>query len=254
VAAILSVANQKGGVGKTTTATTLAHAFGLGGRRVLVVDVDPQGNATSGLGAEVAARCPAFAPPGAPCSPVETAWERVWCLPAGRDLENVPGRVPTTALRDNLSRVGLDRFDVVLVDCPPSLGPLTQNALAASDGAVVPIQCEYYPLEGLVQLLAAVRLAARENPRLRVAGVVLTMYDPWADLTREVEAEVRGKLGHPVFDSVIPRDPAVAEAPSHCRSVIDYAPRSRGARAYAELALELHDRGVLSPHGRARNG
>ena len=246
MAVILSVANQKGGVGKTTTATTLAHAFGLAGRRVLVIDIDPQANATSGMGVEIAARSPTFAPPGSPCSPVETAWERVWCLPAGRDLENIPGRVPSNALRDNIARVGLDRFDIVLVDCPPSLGPLTQNALAASDAALVPIQCEYYPLEGLVQLLSAVRQATKENPRVRVGGVILTMYDPAADLAREVEAEVRGKLGHPVFDAVIPRDTSVAEAPSHCRSVIDYAPRSRGARAYVELAVELHDRGVLA--------
>jgi len=247
VGLVLSVANQKGGVGKTTTATTLAHALALSGRTVLVVDVDPQGNATSGMGLEAADRSPAFAPPASECRPQESAWEGVMCLPAGRDLEHLPGRISPTALKDNLARIGRERFDAVLIDCPPSLGSLTRNALAASDGAVIPIQCEYYPLEGLVQLIAAVRQAATTNPRLEVTGVLLTMYDPGADLSREVEAEVRAKLAHPVFRSVIPRDVAVAEAPSHCRSVIDYAPRSPGARAYVELAAELLHRIAPSP-------
>jgi chromosome partitioning protein len=128
---------------------------------------------------------------------------------------------------------------VVLIDCPPSLGALTQNALAAADSVIVPIQCEYYPLEGLVQLLAAVQHARGPNPRLAVGGVLLTMFDPLSGLAAEVETEVRTKLHEPVFSTVIPRDPAVAEAPSHCLSVIDYAPRSPGARAYADLAQEL---------------
>jgi chromosome partitioning protein len=239
VATTVAVANQKGGVGKTTTATTLAHVLGLMGRRVLLVDVDPQGNATSGVGARVADRSPAFTPPGDGPGPVPTDWQGVHCLPAGRDLESLADRATAATLRENLARAAPARFDVVLLDCPPSLGPLTRSALAASDHVLIPIQCEYYPLEGLVQLLAAVRRSRTETHDLAVAGVLFTMYDPAAALTAEVESEVRGKLDEPVLHTVIPRDPAVAEAPSHCLSVLDYAPRSPGARAYAELGLEL---------------
>ena len=242
---ILAVANQKGGVGKTTTATTLAHAFGLAGCRVLVVDVDPQANATSGMGAEAVDTSAAFTIP-ADGGIVRTPWQGVSCIPAGRDLEHwaTQRSLGNTRLRDNLERLQAGRFDVVLIDCPPSLGPLTQNALAASATVLIPIQCEYYPLEGLVQLVGAVRQASQGNPSLRIGGVLLTMYDADADLTREVEAEVRGKLEEPVLETVIPRDTAVAEAPSHCLSVIEYAPRSRGARAYVSLAAEIMDRGL----------
>jgi len=246
VASILAIANQKGGVGKTTTATTLAHAFGLAGRTVLLADIDPQANATSGLGANAVDTSPAFTPT-ADGSIIQTSWQGVSCIPAGRDLEHWATQrgLAATSLRDNLERLQAGRFDVVLIDCPPSLGPLTQNALAAAAAVVVPIQCEYYPLEGLVQLLAAVRQAAQRNPRLCVGGILLTMFDPDADLGREVETEVRSKLDEPVFESVIPRDSAVAEAPSHCLSVIQYAPRSRGARAYVALAAEIVNRGLI---------
>jgi chromosome partitioning protein len=242
----LCVANQKGGVGKTTTATSLAHALALTGRQVLVVDVDPQANATSGMGLAPVAASPAFAGAAAD-GVVATAWPGVWAVPAGRDLARLAVRgIPSAlALRANLDRLSAQRFAAVLIDCPPSLGMITQNALAAAHGAIVPIQCEYYPLEGLVQLLAAVRQAAQANPALSVAGVLLTMFDPAADLSREVEAEVRTKLNEPVFRTVIPRDPAVAEAPSHCLSVLDYAPRSPGAKAYGELALEIVEMGLL---------
>ena len=247
--AVLSVANQKGGVGKTTTATSLAHALALTGRHILVVDVDPQGNATSGMGVEMVAASPAFAPDSLAGGPLPTPWPRVSAIPAGRDLESLAMRgLPSpTALRDRLCRLAGGAFDAVLIDCPPSLGPLTRSALAASSAVIVPIQCEYYPLEGLVQLLATVRHSARLNPGLAVGGVLLTMYDPAAQLSRDVEAEVRAKLAEPVFTTVIPRDPAVAEAPSHCRSVIDYAPRSPGARAYVWLALEVLEHSLLKP-------
>ena len=246
MASILAIANQKGGVGKTTTATTLAHAFGLAGRRVLIVDVDPQANATSGMGAEAVDISPAFTP-AADGNIVRTSWQGVSCIPAGRDLERwaTQRSMASTYLRDNLERLQAGRFDVVLIDCPPSLGPLTQNALGAAAAVLVPIQCEYYPLEGLVQLLAAVRQAAQRNTLLRVGGILLTMYDPESDLSREVETEVRGKLEEPVLETVIPRDTAVAEAPSHCLTVIQYAPRSRGARAYISLAAEITTRGLI---------
>jgi len=247
VPAILTVANQKGGVGKTTTATCLAHGLALAGRRVLVVDTDPQANATSGMGVEPVSASPAFADAPLATGIAETPWPGVWCIPAGADLQRLAahGLVSATVLRGRLAALGNDRFDAVLIDCPPSLGGLTQNALAAADRVVVPIQCEYYPLEGLVQLLGAVRRAAAVNPTLAVGGILLTMFDPLADLAREVEQEVRTKLDEPVFDTVIPRDPAVAEAPSHCLSIIAYAPRSPGARAYVDLAGEVLARGLV---------
>jgi chromosome partitioning protein len=247
VPVILSVANQKGGVGKTTTATNLANAFGLAGRSVLVVDVDPQGNATSGMGVEIAAESPGFASSGQGPVVVQTTWRNVACMPAARDLERLATHphLPQGLLKHNLARLVDRQFDLVLIDCPPSLGHLTRSALAASDAVLIPIQCEYYPLEGLVQLIGAVRYEARKAP-LKVAGILLTMYDPEAELTHEVEGEVRGKLEEPVFRTAIPRDTAVAESPSHCLSVIDYAPRSRGAKAYADLALEMLDRGIVT--------
>jgi chromosome partitioning protein len=246
VPVILSVANQKGGVGKTTTATNLAHALGLAGRSVLVVDIDPQGNATSGMGLEIVSESGALVASHGADAVSDTRWTNVRCLPASRDLERLAtqGYIPHNLLKHSLGQINDGRFEVILVDCPPSLGHLTRNALAASDGVVIPIQCEYYPLEGLVQLIGAVQHEANRRP-LRVAGVLLTMYDPRVELSREVEAEVRGKLDQPVFDTVIPRDAAVAEAPSHCLSVIDYAPRSKGARAYLELAVEMFDRGIV---------
>ena len=244
---ILCVANQKGGVGKTTTATCLAHALALTGRPVLVVDIDPQGNATSGMGLAAVSASAAFGSGGLEGGIGSTAWSGVWAVPAGHDLERlaIQGAPAISTLRRNLATLPADRFKVVLIDCPPSLGSLTQNALAASDSVLVPIQCEYYPLEGLVQRLAAVRQSAKSNPRLGVGGVLFTMYDPAVELSREVEAEVRTKLKDPVFRTVIPRDVAVAEAPSHCVSVLDYAPRSRGAWGYAQLASEIVKMGLV---------
>ena len=247
MAEILAVANQKGGVGKTTTATSLAHGLALAGRRVLVIDLDPQANATSGLGVEPVAESPVLAAGDLVDGIRQTAWPGVRAVPAGYDLQaraerGIRGR---STLRDRLARLPDGQVDAVLIDCPPSLGPLTQTALGAAGGVLVPIQCEYYPLEGLVQLLRAVEQAAAVNTGLRVAGILLTMYDPGAALAREVEAEIRNELDEPVFETVIPRDEAVAEAPSHCRSVIDYAPRSPGARGYVNLTLEVLDRGIV---------
>jgi len=246
--AILSVANQKGGVGKTTTATSLAHALALAGRKVLVIDIDPQGNATSGMGLRLAARSAAFAPAPLPDGILRTSWSDIDAIPAAYDLERlaIQGSGNVLALRNRLAHLAADAFDAILIDCPPSLGHLTQNALAASTAVIIPICCEYYPLEGLVQLLAAVRQAALTNAGLSVAGVLLTIYDPALGLTHEVEAEARGKLSQPVFRTVIPRDVTVAEAPSHCRSVIDYAPRSPGARGYVNLGAEVLDRRLVT--------
>ena len=239
----LAIANQKGGVGKTTTATSLAHALGLAGRSVLLIDIDPQGNATSGLGLELVPNCPAFLPTPSDAAIAETTWQGVYAIPAGRDLETlvIQGIPSIRIIQENLTALAGDRFDIAIIDCPPSLGSITQNALIAAQAVLIPIQCEYYPLEGLVQLIGSIEQARRFNPDLRITGILLTMYDATLPLSHEVEAEVRGKLAEPVFRTVIPRDVAVAEAPSHCQSVIDYAPRSRGARSYVELAIELSD-------------
>jgi chromosome partitioning protein len=243
----LCIANQKGGVGKTTTATCLAHALALTGRRVLVIDVDPQANATSGMGLAPLPASPAFIAGALPQAIAENCWPGVSAVPAGEDLETlaVRGLASPFVLKSNLQKVQEGRFDVMLIDCPPSLGPLTQNAAAASTSIIIPIQCEYYPLEGLVQLLGAVEHLASINQGLTVGGILLTMVDPKADLSREVEAEVRSKLKERVFKAVIPRDLAVAESPSHCQSVIEYAPRSPGARGYMQLALEVIDSGLV---------
>jgi len=247
VAEILAVANQKGGVGKTTTATSLAHGLALAGRGVLVIDLDPQANATSGLGLEPTAESPIFAGGDLADGIRDTPWPGVRMVPAGYDLQPRAerGLQGPADLRDRLAHLPHGQVDAVLIDCPPSLGPLTQTALRAAGGVLVPIQCEYYPLEGLVQLLRSVDQAAVANPALRVAGILLTMVDPSAVLAREVETEVRDKLDEPVFEAVIPRDATVAEAPSHCRSVLDYAPRSPGARGYLNLTLEILDRRIV---------
>jgi chromosome partitioning protein len=243
----LCIANQKGGVGKTTTATCLAHALALAGRRVLVIDVDPQANATSGMGLAPLPASPAFVAGALPAAIAEDCWPGVSAVPAGHDLEALAARgLPSPfVLKTNLQKIPQGRFDVILIDCPPSLGLLTQNAVAASTAIIIPIQCEYYPLEGLVQLLGAVQQMVTINPDLKVGGILLTMVDPKVELSREVEAEVRSKLTERVFKAVIPRDTAVAEAPSHCRSVIDYAPRSPGTRGYVQLAAELIDVGLI---------
>ena len=227
---ILAVANQKGGVGKTTTATSLAHGLALAGRSVLVVDLDPQANATSGLGLEAVAESAAFAEGDLADGIRQTPWPGVWAVPAGYDLQRRSSRpLPRpTVLRERLGGLADGRFHAVLVDCPPSLGPLTQIALAAAAGVLVPIQCEYYPLEGLVQLLRAVGQAAAVNPALGVAGIVLTMYDPRAALAREVESEVRDKLRSSTWSS-----PATRRSPRRLATVEASSTMRRGRRGRA---------------------
>ena len=252
VGQMLACANQKGGVGKTTTIVNLAACLAADGRRVLVVDLDPQGNATSGLGAgravagssvydalmggaELGSLIVPTATPGLLLVPSSIAL-------AGAEVElaGVPQR--ERRLNRVIAAVRGD-FDVVFIDCPPSLGLLTVNALTAADAVLIPMQCEYYALEGLSQLIATIHLVRDHlNPALAVQGVVLTMFDARTNLSAEVAAEVREHLGAAVFKAVVPRSVRLAEAPSHGRPITAYAPESRGAIAYRALATELWGR------------
>jgi chromosome partitioning protein len=248
---IYALANQKGGVGKTTTAINVAACIAEAGARVLLVDFDPQANATTGLG---------LRPPrgrstydllhGAAMRDiiVETSTPGLSLAPAHPDLAAAAVELPDRDDRDRilgaaLAEVG-DEFPYVLVDCPPSLGMLTINALAAANRLIVPVQCEYYALEGLAQLLETVELIrARVNPRLSLTGLLLTMHDGRTRLSADVAREVRSHFGPKVFSSVIPRSVRIAEAPSHGRPISTYDPRSTGAEAYYRVALEVVERG-----------
>jgi chromosome partitioning protein len=249
---MLACANQKGGVGKTTTVVNVAAYLAGDGRRVLVVDLDPQGNATSGLGAERAAAGASVYDSllggvdiGSLIVPTETPGlslvpSSIALAGAEVELAGVPQR--ERRLSRVIESVRSD-FDDIFIDCPPSLGLLTVNALTAADAVLIPMQCEYYALEGLSQLIATIHLVRDHlNPALAVRGVVLTMFDTRTNLSAEVAAEVRTHLGAVVFDTVVPRSVRLAEAPSHGRPIARYAPDSRGATAYRALATELEAR------------
>ena len=246
VGRILCVANQKGGVGKTTTASNLAAALAHGGMRTLLVDLDPQCNATTGFGATPAAMHPLVLETPLAESIVATAIANLFILPGSRSVRDVEriaaqSRAGAALLENHLS-LGLAAWDYCLIDCPPSIGDLTRTALASSTEVLMPIQCEYFALEGLTQMIEVIRDVMQERPgRLSFSGIVLTMHDATLELTSEVETEVRDFFGEIVFETVIPRDVAVSEAPSHAQSVLDYAPRSPGARAYPELCMEVRD-------------
>jgi len=247
MARIICIANQKGGVGKTTTAVNLAVGLAKAGERTLLVDLDPQCNATSGIGEQVAASHPLLLDKPLRESLTNTRWENLSLLPGSRSFVDVDrlerGQLADSAILRQHLDAGMATFDYVLIDCPPSLGQLTRAALSASTEVLMPIQCEFYAMEGLTQMIHVIRDVMQQGDgRLTFGGILLTMYDPSLELTHEVDTEVREFFGDIVFDTVIPRDVSVSEAPSHGVSVMDYAPRSRGCRAYIELCMEVLER------------
>ena len=254
---VVAIANQKGGVGKTTTAVNLGACLAELGLRVLVVDLDPQGNATTGLGIDHARRRTTaydVLASGAHVidGTIQTAIADLWVLPSEVDLAGLDVELLGAASRDSILARSMDEvrreFDVVLVDCPPSIGLLTVNALAAADELIVPIQCEYFALEGLGQMLRNVRLIQqRVNPGLKVGGILLTMFDPRTKLAEQVVSEVRAHFPSQVYETIIPRSVRIAEAPGFGAPVVAFDPGSSGARAYRELAREVAARLLAAP-------
>jgi len=250
---VIAIANQKGGVGKTTTAINLGASLAVAERRTLILDLDPQGNATSGLGVEGRASRPnMYKVLIGQAEIAEAVVEHVHfphldVVPSTRDLvgaeiELVSAFSRETILRQAISKIP-DRYDFILVDCPPSLGLLTVNTLTAADSVLIPIQCEFYALEGLSQLLNTIRLVQRGlNPELDVEGVLLTMYDKRLNLSRQVSAEAREYFGPKVYRTAIPRNVRLAEAPSFGQPIVQYDVVSQGAQAYLALANEVIER------------
>ncbi len=258
---IVAITNQKGGVGKTTTTINLAAGLAELGGNVLLVDIDPQGNASTGLGVDQSDRSFTSYDLFMDDVPVEkvirqTDLKGVWISPATSDLsstdmELVANERRSFLLRDSLRQPALEkfRFDFILIDCPPSLNLLTVNAMVAADSVLVPLQSEFFALEGLSQLMLTIREVRRTaNPSLRIEGVLLTMYDRRNNLSQQVEKDVRETLGDLVFDTVIPRSVRVSEAPSYALPVLTYDPTSKGSVAYRTIARQIFDRHVsVSP-------
>ena len=246
---IFAFANQKGGVGKTTTAVNLSSCLALLGARVLLIDVDPQGNSTSGLGIDKSTvkRCVYDCLVNdVPMDEaiVSTKVENLGLLPATIQLAGAEVELVSVLARENMLKRALEkvkyRYDFVLMDCPPSLGLLTINALTAASSVLVPIQCEFYALEGLSQLMRTVGLVQKNlNPSLQLEGVVLTMFDARTNLSIQVVDEVKNHFRNKVYRTIIPRNIRLSEAPSHGKPIVQYDPKSRGAEVYLELAKEV---------------
>jgi chromosome partitioning protein len=249
-ARVVAVANQKGGVGKTTTAINLATSIALSGRRVLLIDIDPQGNLTSGLGlkgekAESGTVYEALMGDAAPAPfVIPTRVENLFVIPADRSLTGAEIELVSMPQREHRLRrvvdVLRDQFDDIFIDCPPSLGLLTLNALVAADAVLIPLHCEYFALEGLADLVGTMRLVRTAlNPSLDIEGVLLTMYDDRTNLGQLVARDVRDFFKEKVFNTIIPRNVRLGEAPSHGIPAVLYDVKSRGAAAYVALAKEM---------------
>ncbi len=245
---IIAVTNQKGGVGKTTTSVNLSACLAAAGKRVLLIDIDAQGNATSGLGQSKKAKYSIYdvLVNETPASEaiLHTGYSSLDVLPSSRELSGAEIELVSTPGREQLMRAALEpirgNYDYILIDCPPSLGLLTLNALTASDSVLVPIQCEYYALEGVGQLMNTLQLVRKRlNPSLEVEGVVLTMLDGRTNLGIQVVQEVKKHFRDRVYSTIIPRNVRLSEAPSHGLPIHLYDPRCSGAQAYTELAQEV---------------
>ena len=252
MAQIISVANQKGGVGKTTTTVNLGACLASLGKKVLIVDMDAQGNSTSGVGIRKPDVTRDIYDVLVNELPIDeatliTEHENLSIVPAtlqlaGAEIELTSMMARESRLKGSLAEVS-SQYDYILIDCPPSLGHLTINSFTASDSILIPVQCEYYALEGLSQLLNTVRLVQKHfNPELEIEGVLLTMYDARTNLGNEVVEEVRKYFREKVYETIIPRNIRLSEAPSHGKPIIDYDPRSRGAEVYQALAKEVVSR------------
>ncbi|KAF1302673.1 ParA family protein [Enterococcus sp. JM9B] len=246
---IISVANQKGGVGKTTTTVNLGACLAYAGKKILLVDIDAQGNATSGVGIRKPDVVKDVYDVLVNEEPIKHAIlpssrENLDIVPATIQLAGAEIELTSMMARESRLKTALeevrDEYDFVFIDCPPSLGHLTINAFTASDSILIPVQCEYYALEGLSQLLNTVRLVQKHfNPTLKIEGVLLTMYDARTNLGAEVVEEVRRYFQEKVYDTIIPRNIRLSEAPSHGLSIVDYDLRSKGAEVYQALAKEV---------------